>query len=207
MPKLNPLPLPPNIPTWGNWASRAFGRFCLRVLGWHFEGEIPNVSKAVLIAAPHTSSWDWPIGMFAILGIGLKVYWMGKTEFVNGRFQPILKWLGGVPIDRSAAKGVVQQTVAQFQARDTFILALAPEGTRSAVSKWKLGFYYIAQSANVPIVPVALDYGRNCVHVGPCIPADQNIHAVFTQIAQFYDGVKGKVDENAALTLDKMIGD
>jgi 1-acyl-sn-glycerol-3-phosphate acyltransferase len=175
-------------------------------LGWRFGGEVPNISKGVLIAAPHTSSWDWPIGMFAILGVGIKVYWLGKAEFVNGRFRPFLTRLGGISVDRSAAHGVVEQTAEQFASREHFLLALAPEGTRSAVARWKLGFYYIAQQAEVPIVPVALDYGRKLVILGPAISAQQNFDAVAQQIADFYLPVRGRNHEKAALAYDQITG-
>ena len=203
---LNLPPVPEKTPPWGNRASRVLGCIFLWLLGWQFKGEIPNLSKMILIAAPHTSAWDLAVGLFAILGIGLKVEWLGKAELVNGRLGWLFKRLGGVPINRRAAHGVVAQTAVQFRERSHLLLALAPEGTRGKVKRWKLGFYHMAQAANVPIVPVALDYGRRCIDIGPAIDAKDDVEAVLTQIAQFYEGVLGKNHEKASITLADMLG-
>lgn len=203
---LNPFTLHEKLPRWGNWFSRAFGRFFLRLGGWQFQGEVPNLSKAVLIAAPHTSTWDWPIGMFAILGVGVKVYWLGKAEFVNSRFSRVLRFLGGIPVDRSAANGVVEQIAMQFQTRPHFLLALAPEGTRKAVDRWKLGFYHIAQAADVPIFPVSLDYGRKWIEIGSPISPQQELDIVLNQVADFYQDVVGYNHDKASLSLEKIRG-
>lgn len=165
------------------------------------------MNKAVLIVAPHTSSWDWPIGMFAIFGVGLKVYWLGKTEFVNGRFRSVLVKLGGIPVDRSAANGVVEQTAQQFAVRDHFLLALAPEGTRQAVEKWKRGFYHIARQAEVPIVAIGLDYGRKQIGISSPISAQQPFTETARQIADFYAPVRGKIHDQAALTYKEIAGE
>lgn len=204
--KLNTPKLQPKNPRWGNWLSRAFGRFGLRVLGWQFEGVVPDVDKAVIVAAPHTSTWDWPVGMFAIFSVGLKVYWLGKSEFVNGRFRPLLVWLGGIPVDRSASNGIVEQTAQQFGVREHFLLALAPEGTRKAVTRWKLGFYYIARAADVPILVVGLDYGRKKITISPPISPHQPLGSVVEQIADFYTPVRGKNHDRAALTAKQILG-
>lgn len=204
--RLNVPDLQPNNPRWGNRFLRGFGRFWLRVLGWRFEGEIPNVSKAVIVAAPHTATWDWPIGMLVIFSVGIKVYWLGKTEFVNGRFRPILHWLGGIPVDRSAANGVVDQTAQQFRVRNHFLLAIAPEGTRAMVPRWKLGFYYIARAADVPIIAVGLDYGRKKIPISPPISPHQSLATVVQQLAAFYEPVRGKNHDRAALTVEQIMG-
>lgn len=201
------LPIPSNLPTWGNAVTRGVGRFFLQLLGWRIEGEIPNLAKMVLVAAPHTSNWDWPIGMFAILAVGVKVHWLGKKEFVNSRFRPILTRLGGIPVDREAKHGVVAQTAVQFQQRDQFLLALAPEGTRSMVTRWKRGFYYIAKAADVPIVPAALDYGRKVVLLGTPINPNQEMRDVLLTLFHFYDGVKGKNPQLGATSLRQIVGD
>ncbi|MEM7331896.1 MAG: 1-acyl-sn-glycerol-3-phosphate acyltransferase [Chloroflexota bacterium] len=203
---LNPFALKEKLPTRGNWLTRGIGRTVLRLGGWQFQGKIPNVSKAVLIAAPHTSTWDFPIGMAAILGVGVNVQWLGKAELVNGRFRRFFHFLGGIPVDRRSTNGVVAQIAEQFRSRPYFLLALAPEGTRKPVERWKLGFYHIAQAADVPIVPVSLDYGRKWIEVGLPINPQDDRDTVSQKVADFYEGVLGRNHHKAALSLNQIKG-
>ncbi len=167
-------------------------RGLLRLAGWRFAGDVPNLPKMVLIGAPHTSNWDFVLAMVALFALQVRVYWLGKHTFVNGPLKPLLRWLGGVAVDRRAASGVVEQTVDEMQRREQFLLGLAPEGTRSLVRRWKMGFFYIAQSASVPIVPVALDYGRKTIAIGKPVNPEIGETAVLAQLRTFYDGVQGK---------------
>jgi 1-acyl-sn-glycerol-3-phosphate acyltransferase len=180
------------IPRWGNGLSRSLGRGLLRLLGWRFEGSVPNLPKMVLIGAPHTSNWDFLLAMVALFAVQARVYWLGKDSFVNSPLKPLLLWLGGVPVDRRAANGVVGQTAVQFQERQQFLLGLAPEGTRSLVPRWRMGFFYIAQAANVPIVPVALDYGRKIIEIGTPLWPEVGETAVLAQLRTFYTDTQGK---------------
>jgi 1-acyl-sn-glycerol-3-phosphate acyltransferase len=194
-PQVDPLNAPvlgDDIPRWGNWASRALGRGLLRLLGWRFAGTVPNLPKIVLIGAPHTSNWDFPLAMVAVFAVQARVHWLGKHTFVNGPLKPLLLWLGGVPVDRRAAHGMVAQTAVQFQESDQFLLGLSPEGARRLVPRWKMGFFYIAQAANVPIVPVSLDYGRKLIGIGEPIWTDGGQSAVLAHLRHFYADVQGK---------------
>ena len=179
------------VPKRGNWLSRAFCRALMFFLGWRFEGTLPNISHFVIVGGPHTSSWDFPLSMMALFAVGLRVSWLGKHTFVNGRFRRLLHWMGGVPVDRSVPNGLVAQAAAQFRARPHFVLGLSPEGTRRLVKRWKLGFYHIARAANVPIVPLALDYGRKTIGLGAPISASEDLETVLGQLQQFFDGVQG----------------
>ncbi len=194
-PQTDPLHAPllgDAIPRWGNRLTRAVARGLMRLLGWRFAGSVPNLSKMVLIGAPHTSNWDFLLAMVVLFALQVRVYWLGKHTFVNSPLKPLLRWLGGVAVDRRAAYGVVGQTVDEMQRREQFLLGLAPEGTRRSVSHWKMGFFYIAQAAHVPIVPVALDYGRKTVAIGDPINPEVGETAVLTQLRAFYEGVQGK---------------
>ncbi len=180
------------VPQRGNKLSRAISRFILLVFGWQIVGHFPDIPKFVLIGAPHTSSWDFPLVMTVLFALGLRVAWMGKHTFINGRFGHIWRWMGGVPIDRRAASGVVEQMVDEFQRRPDFILGIAPEGTRDKVARWKTGFYHIAYQAGAPIVPFTMDYGRKIVNVcQPFIPTG-NIEQDMPRLQAIYEGVKGK---------------
>ena len=164
----------------------------MRLFGWRFEGTVPNLLKMVLIGAPHTSNWDFVLAMVVLFALRVRVYWLGKHTFVNSPLKPLLLWLGGVAVDRGAASGVVEQTAAQFEQRDQFLLGLAPEGTRSLVKRWKMGFFYIARAANVPIIPVGLDYGRKVIKLGAPIWTDVGETAVLAQLKTFYSDVQAK---------------
>mgnify|MGYP000844259287 CR=1 FL=1 len=140
--------------------ARLWARVFFWCIGWQPEGEAPRV-RCVMIAAPHTSNWDLPIMLACAFLLRAKLFWMTKAEVFRiplfGRF---LKWLGGIPIDRSRPNGVVGQCVELLKAHKDLILAVPPEGTRKKVKAWKTGFYHIALGAGVPIALGYLDYGR-----------------------------------------------
>lgn len=145
-------------PKRGNKVTRWLGRATLALLGWQIVGQVPNLPKFVAIGAPHTSNWDFPLAILTFIALGLRVSWMGKNSFVNGPLKRVWHWMGGVPIKRHAAHGVVDQMIDTFNNRDKFVLGITPEGTRSKVPQWKSGFYHIAHGAGVPIFPIEIDY-------------------------------------------------
>ncbi|MCA9971818.1 MAG: lysophospholipid acyltransferase family protein [Anaerolineales bacterium] len=180
------------VPQRGNAVSKAIAHALFRAAGWRFEGMLPNERKFVMIGAPHTSNWDFLLAVAAIFSLGLRVSWMGKHTFVQGPFEPILRWLGGVPVDRRAPQGMVGQIVEEFERRDELVIGIAPEGTRSQTKRWKTGFYHIARAANVPIAPFSLDYGRKVIaFFEPVWPSD-DMEADLARIRQLYDGVRGR---------------
>ena len=186
------LALGEKLPLRGNKVTRAIGRFPLKLFGWQAEGELPNVSKIVAIAAPHTSNWDFVIAMFAIFAIGLRVYWLGKHTLFESPLAPLMRWLGGIPINRQASKGAVQQVAEEFQKRPHFLLALAPEGTRKRVKKWKTGFYYIALEAQVPILPITINYHRKSIQFCPLLTPAGNIEADMPILQSYFSSEMGK---------------
>ncbi|HJV23961.1 MAG TPA: lysophospholipid acyltransferase family protein [Holophagaceae bacterium] len=147
-----------------SWLVRAIGRTYFRLSGWRIEGRFPPCSKFVAIVVPHTSNWDFPLGLCLLFGSGLKASWLGKHTLFNGFWGSTLRRLGGIPVDRSAPKGLVGECVRAFETHDALLLAIAPEGTRKGPSRWRTGFYQIAAGAKVPIFPVAFDYGDHCIH-------------------------------------------
>lgn len=144
----------------GNVISNAIAVLLLTLTGWRFEGQLPNLRKFVIIVAPHTSNWDFPIGVMAMFALGIRGTFLGKDSLFKPPFGFLFRWLGGVPVDRSSKNNVVDQTIAYFEKRERMILALSPEGTRKRIEKWKTGFYWVAVGAKVPIVPVAFDFPR-----------------------------------------------
>lgn len=146
---------------------QAVGQFGLRLLRWRVTGQFPDVAKAVFIVAPHTSNWDFFVGLFADLALDLRAHWLGKHTIFRWPVNGLLRSLGGIPIERSSRSQVVEQMVGEFAAREALVLAIAPEGTRKKVDEWRTGFWHIAKGAGVPIVPIGLDYAKREVLVGP----------------------------------------
>ncbi|MBI2407869.1 MAG: lysophospholipid acyltransferase family protein [Gemmatimonadetes bacterium] len=144
----------------GNVLTKAVSAFLMLLTGWRFEGQLPNLRKFVLIVAPHTSNWDFPVGVMAMFALGIRGTFLGKDTLFKPPFGFIFRWLGGVPVDRFSKNNVVDQTIALFKARDQMILAISPEGTRKVIERWRTGFYWVAVGAKVPIVPVAFDFPR-----------------------------------------------
>lgn len=166
-----PSPLPAlrhdRGPVW-----RALGRGYLKLAGWHFEGAFPDVPKCVLIVAPHTSNWDFLVGLAVVFALDLRASWLGKHTLFRAPFQGFLRWLGGIPVDRRSSNGVVGACVASFAEAPALWLALSPEGTRKGARPWKSGFYLIASGAGVPIVPVGFDYPDHAIRfMAPFQPA------------------------------------
>lgn len=165
-------------PKLGNGLTRAMGRWLFALMGWHVEGELPNVPKMVAVGAPHTRNFDVMIGLAVILGLGVRINWMAKHTAFQNPFGGIMQRLGGVPINRTARFNVVEQMVQKLQATDKLILAVMPEGSRKRagipVDEWKTGFYYIALGAGVPILVVYIDnVQKRVVFSPPLIPSGE----------------------------------
>ena len=150
--------LGPAVPSRNGRLLRILGRAVFTALRWHIEGEIPNVPRCVVIVAPHTSNWDFVIGLATLLALDLGVTWLGKQQLFRGPFGPLWRRVGGVAVDRLAPDGVVEQAAAVLVPPRSTFLAVAPEGTRRKVERWKSGFWRIARAAGVPVFPVAFDY-------------------------------------------------
>ena len=180
------------MPRRGNGFSRALGRALLRLFGWRIEGELPELSKCVAIAAPHTSNWDFFFGISTIFALGLRVDWIGKRALFRGPFGPFMRFLGGTPVARTEGEGRVAQIVDAMRSRDAYILGLSPEGTRKRVERWKTGFYHVALQAGVPILLTYFDYARKTVGIGPTFEPTGAIERDIAEIQGFYRGKTGK---------------
>ena len=164
----------------------------LQLAGWKLRGDWPGLDKAVLIAAPHTSNWDG-INMLATAGFyRVKLRWMGKKSLTQGPFGWLIRWLGCVPIDRSGANDVVRAMADAFAAAPRMILAIPPEGTRSATREWKTGFYHIARAAGVPLVLSVLDYGTKSVSLAAVVHPSGDYAADLPIIQRYYASAVGK---------------
>lgn len=176
---------------------RAIARFIYEyILGWKLVGEFPPLDKYLVAVAPHTSNWDFVIGLLVRTLSGVRINYIGKESL----FRPPLGWFfrmtGGAPVDRGRNADTVRAIAALFRERDEFRLGLSPEGTRKAVPAWRTGFYYIALEAGVPIVFAAMDYGKKQVRLSkPFYPTGHYAVDVESYHA-FFRGVRGKIPEN-----------
>ncbi len=172
----------------------------LRMAGWRIAGELPSRGKCVVIAAPHTSNWDFPLGLTAAAAFGIRVSWLGKDTVFRRPFGGIMRRLGGIPVHRDRSEGVVGQAVAAFAGADSLILAIAPEGTRSLTPFWKSGFYHIAVSAGVPIYPVYIDRTTRRVGAGPALHPTGNLRRDMDVLRSYYATARGIRPDNAGAT-------
>lgn len=184
--------VPPSIPRRGNAAWRWIGRTLVRLTGWKIEGVFPDVAKCVVAVAPHTSNWDFPAGAAAMFALDLKLRYIGKHTLFVWPLAAFLRWMGGIPVDRRAAHGVVGEAVAAFRAAEGMVLVIAPEGTRTKVERFKTGFLHIARGAGVPVVLVALDWGTRTVRIGPTIAVGEDIEAERVRIEAHFAQFRGR---------------
>ena len=191
--RLANTPIPSDhLPQRGNAISRLLGGGLLAMLGWRFEGNLPQLSKIVAIGAPHTSSYDVYIAVFAFWALGIRVNWMAKHTLFKGLPGIFFRWMDAVPIKRDAAHGVVDQMTDALATSEKFILAVAPEGTRAKVDRWKTGFYHIANKANVPILPVGLDFANKVISLGNCLWPTGELEADIEYLQSLYANIAAR---------------
>ena len=169
--------------------------FYYRVLGWKLKGRFPDLDKCVLAVAPHTSWVDFPLGLLIRSVLGEQINYVGKKSLFAGPFGWFFRWAGGAPVDRGKNTDTVKAVADIFRQREVFRLALAPEGTRKKVDRWRTGFYYIAIEAGVPVVLVAFDFGKKEIKISePRMPSG-DFEADYAEYRKFYKGVKGYIPE------------
>ena len=168
-----------------------------RLMGWKIIGNIdPHIVKCVMMVMPHKSWHDFYLGIFTRGIIGSEMNWVGKKELFRFPLGRYFKYMGGTPLDRRGGLNKVEAIAAIFNNKTVFRLAIAPEGTRKALSSLKTGFYYIAMQANVPIIAVAFDFGKKEVRfVAPFYPTG-NLNKDMFALGIHFIGVKGKISAN-----------
>lgn len=167
----------------------------LALLGWRLDVHLPDEPKLVVLAAPHTSNWDGFFAILAMLAMDLRLGLFVKHTAFDTVLGGLLRKLDAIPIDRTAASGLVTQTVDAFNTRPQLMIGLAPEGTRHLVKKWKRGFYLIAQGAQVPIICAYVDYGRKTIGSGLCLKPTGDYANDLASIQAFYRTITPKCPE------------
>ncbi len=183
--------LPPSFPRRGNVFSRLLGHAVLALCGWRIDGAFPDQPKLLAIVAPHTSNWDFPLGLAAVYALGLRVRFLGKHTLFYPPLGWLMRWFGGTPVIRDAPQGAVAQVVDVFQREPAIFLAIAPAGTRTRGTPWRSGFYHMAHAAGVPIIPIAFDGGRRAIRVFPLFHTSGDYDADLPRLLALYDGIRG----------------
>lgn len=188
--------LPPQAPKLTPSLLQQFGRFVLRLGGWNIVGDFPDLPRLVILVAPHSSAWDGIWGLAAKLAMGVDVKFMGKAELFRGPngwvLGPLLRFLGGFPVDRRNARGVVEQATARIHRGDRGWLVLAPEGTRRQVTQWKSGFWRIARAAEVPVLCMYFHYPKREIGIGPVFQMSEDLESDMARIRAWYRPWQGK---------------
>ena len=176
---------------------RAISIVILKILRWQTRGgELPH-QKFILIGAPHTSNWDFPLMLMVVLKLRLRVFWMGKHTLFPFPFSGLMKWLGGIPINRSASHNVVRETVRQFKENKDLVVLVPPEGTRSKVARWKTGFYHIANMAEVPILMGYVNAEKKEAGFADFFYPTGDVEGDLEKIREFYHPIKGLIANNS----------
>ena len=171
----------------------------LKLFGWNYKLSVEIPDKCVLCVAPHTSNWDYIIGMIFYKSIGGKPHVLMKKEWFFFPLDSILKSIGALPVDRKKRTSISDQMVELFHSRNHFQLAIAPEGTRSKNAQWKTGFYYIALNAGVPIVLAYIDYSKKEVGVKTIFYPTGEVHGDIEKIKSYYKDVQAKHPKKFAI--------
>ncbi|MFI8380324.1 1-acyl-sn-glycerol-3-phosphate acyltransferase [Leeuwenhoekiella sp. NPDC079379] len=167
-------------------------------LGWHIRGKFPSeVSKMVVIAVPHTSWHDFYMGILFRGALGERINFLGKKELFKWPFGLFFRSLGGTPLNRVKGQNQVEQIAALFDTEELFRLALSPEGTRKKVETWKTGFYYIALKAQVPILPITMNFKDKEHHIGSLFYPTGDISQDMLELRLFFKDIQGKIPEKS----------
>lgn len=179
--------IPENVPQTRGGLTQWLGKKSLDLAGWQLNGSFPNESKLMVIVAPHTSNWDFMVGLAAKWALNLKVSFLGKDALFKGPLGWWMRKLGGIAIDRSAPHGVVGQMVDEFASREKLMLVIAPEGTRKKVKEWKKGFMFIAKDANIPVLPVEFDFKRKRIIFHPTCHIGEDVEGQLKDIKALFN--------------------
>ncbi len=173
-------------------------KFILKLLGFKITGEYPELPKQkVVIAVPHTSYWDFPIGILVRSAMKINVKYVGKASLFKPPLGYIMRYLGGIPVDRSKSNNFVDAVVNAYKERPDLTVLFAPEGTRRKVEKLKTGFYYVAKQAGIPILPVVWDIANKDIRWLPMFYPGENPESDLVEIIKLFDGVEGYIPANS----------
>ncbi len=186
--------------------SKFLSQKILSMFGWSVLLKVPKVNKSVICVAPHTSNWDFIVGKLGYTSLGLTAHFMIKKEWFIFPFNLFFNKIGGIPVERSRKTNLIDQLVEIYNTRDVFNVAITPEATRSRNENWKMGFYYIAKRANVPIQLAYMDFEKKVLCLAELFYPTNDERKDFEYINNFYKDIKGRNPQNFALNnIDKCL--
>ncbi len=181
-----------------NFIAHCVGRFILWVTGWQVEGSVPQTGKMVIIAAPHTSNWDLLYLLGAAYSLRLSIFWLAKDSLFLPILSQVMRFCGGIPVDRSKRNNLVMQLVTRFTQQDQLAIVIPPSGTRKRTKFWHSGFYQIAKGARIHMVCVFLDYERKVAGLGPAFVPGNDVCADMVRIREFYKPIQARYPEKTS---------
>ena len=170
---------------------RKIARFGINISGWTIKGRVPDEERIVIIAAPHTSNWDFVLAMLAIFGLNIKLRWLGKHSIFKPGFKIFFKWLGGIPVYRDNPSNLIENVVKIVKKEKSIIIALTPEGTRKRVKRWKTGFLRIAKQTHSKILLISIDAPTKSIEIGKIFNPTGNSEDDLAFIQKYYSSFRG----------------
>jgi 1-acyl-sn-glycerol-3-phosphate acyltransferase len=184
------------VPRTGSRLTYWLGYQFLKLNGWRYQGEFPNRAKMIIAVAPHTSNWDFFVGLAVKFSLMLKIRFLGKHTIFIPVVGKLLRHWGGIPVKRTKSHGIVSQLTDIFAQQEELVLCLSPEGTRKRIDRWKTGFVQIARNANVPVLLVGLDYKKKTIEIGPLVFVDEDIDEAMRKIYDFFSNINAKYPDS-----------
>ena len=176
---------------------RKIARFGMYISGYTIKGKIPDEERIVKIAAPHTSNWDFVLAMLAIIGLNIKVRWLGKNSIFKPGFKLFFEWLGGIPVYRDNPSTLIESIVSIVKKEKSIVIAMTPEGTRKKVKRWKTGFLRIAKQTHSKILLISIDAPTKSIEIGKVFNPTGNIEKDLEYIQKYYSAFRGIKPQNS----------
>ena len=170
---------------------RKIARFGINISGWRINGKIPDEERIVIIAAPHTSNWDFILAMLAIFGLNIKVRWLGKHSIFKPGFKKFFEWLGGIPVYRDNPTSLIENVVNIVKKERSIVIAMTPEGTRKKVKRWKTGFLRIAKQTHSKILLISIDAPTKSIEIGKIFNPTGDSEEDLAYIQKYYSTFRG----------------
>ena len=170
---------------------RIIARFGINISGWTIRGNVPDEERIVIIAAPHTSNWDFILAMLAIFGLNIKVRWLGKHSIFKPGFKKFFEWLGGIPVYRDNPTSLIENVVNIVKKERSIVIAMTPEGTRKKVKRWKTGFLRIAKQTHSKILLISIDAPTKSIEIGNIFNPTGNSEEDLAYIQKYYSTFRG----------------
>ncbi len=182
---------------------KKISQWILRKAGWKIIGQLPELKHYIIIVCPHTTNWDFILGLLVKWTLEIDVKYIGKHQLFRKPYGFIFRALGGYPVNRTKSNNLVEDVANLFKTEESFVLALAPEGTRKKVPTIKTGFYHIAEAAKIPILPVGFDFSTKEVILTEPYYTNGEKEAAMEYFIDFFSSIKGKYPKNG---IDKNTG-